>query len=65
MVLVSILLLAYGAFCVAVGLFKIPAIWNMGKIEGFRKYLGDVGTQIFLIVWGLASLALGIFFLVR
>ncbi len=65
MTIVIILLLAYGAFCVAVGLFKIPAIWDMGKIQGFRKYLGDVGTQIFLIVWGLASLALGIFFLVR
>ena len=62
MLVLGIFMIAYGVFCVAVGLFKIPLIWNMGKIQGFRKFLGDVGTQIFLIVWGLASLGFGIWF---
>ena len=38
MVLLGILLLAYGVFCLAIGLFKVPAaIWDMGKIQGFRN----------------------------
>ena len=66
MVLLGILLLAYGVFCLAIGLFKVPAaIWDMGKIQGFRNILGDVGTQIFITVWGLAAAGFGIFFLVR
>lgn len=56
----AIFLLLYGVFCVAVGIFKIPAIWNMAKIEGFKKILGNVGTQIFLAVWGVIAIAGGI-----
>ncbi len=57
----GVIAIAYGAICLAIGLFKVPAvIWNMGKIQGFRNILGDVGTQIFLTVWGLAAVVLGI-----
>jgi hypothetical protein len=45
--LLGIALILYGVFCIAVGIFKIPAVWNMVKIERFKKLLGDVGTQIF------------------
>ena len=65
LLVLGIFLLAYGVFCVTVGLFKIPFIWNMSKIQGFRKYLGVVGTQIFLIVWGLAALGFGIWLVIR
>ena len=58
----GIFLILYGGFCVVVCIFKIPVIWNMGKIQGFRKFLGEIGTQIFFIVWGGASLGFGIFF---
>jgi hypothetical protein len=61
----GIFMILYGVFCVVVGIFKIPVIWNMGKIQGFRKFLGEIGTQIFLVVWGGASLGFGIFFLIR
>ena len=65
-IILGIFLIAYGVFCLAVGLLKFPAaVWNMGKIQGFRKMLGDVGTQIFLTIWGLAALGFGIYCLVR
>ena len=63
--LLGIFLVAYGIFCAASGIFKISAIWNMGKIQGFRKVLGDVGTQIFLSVWGAAALGVGLWLLIR
>lgn len=56
----GIVVLTYGLSCILIGLFKTPkAVWNMGKIEGFKKILGDVGTQVFLTVWGAAALGLG------
>ena len=64
--LLGIFLVLYGMFCLVVGLFKKPAaIWDMGKIQGFRKILKDVGTQIFLSVWGVAGLGIGIWLLAR
>ena len=63
--LLTIFLWAYGLLCVCVGLFRFPkAIWNMGKIEGFKKVLGVIGTQIFLTVWGLAAIAGGVLLLI-
>ena len=64
--LLGIFLVLYGMFCLVVGLFKKPAaIWDMGKIQGFRKILKDAGTQIFLSVWGVAGLGIGIWLLAR
>ena len=65
LLVLGIFLILYGGFCVVSGIFKIPVIQNMGKIQGFRKFLGEIGTQIFFIVWGGASLGFGIFFLIR
>ena len=66
MTILAIVVLLYGALCLALALFKAPAaIWNMGKIEGFKKLLGEVGTQVFLGVWGVAGIALGVWLLVR
>ena len=62
----GVFLILYGVFCILVGLFKFPAaVWNMAKIEGFKKILGVIGTQIFLSVWGAAALGVGIWLLVR
>jgi uncharacterized membrane protein YidH (DUF202 family) len=61
----GIFLIVYGLFCLVIGLFKWPAaIWNMGKIEGFKKILGDLGTQIFIGVWGAIALGGGIWLMV-
>lgn len=66
LLLLGIFLIVYGAFCLLLGLFKVPgAVWNMAKIEGFKKFLGVIGTQIFLSIWGGASLGFGIYFLIN
>lgn len=45
---------------------KKPAkIWNMGKVRGFIKVLGEKGTVIFFYVWGLLALALGIWLMTK
>ena len=60
MLVLGIFLLVYGILCLSVGLLKAPKeIWDLDKIEGFKKLLGDVGTQIFLGVWGLAAAGIG------
>ncbi len=61
--LLGLVLIIYGGFCLAVGIFKIPVIWNMGKIKAFVKMLGEVGTQAFLGVWGAIALGIGIWLL--
>ena len=64
-VVLGIFLIVYGVFCLVIGLLKAPAvIWNMAKIEVFKKMLGVIGTQIFLSVWGAAALVGGIVLLV-
>ncbi len=66
LLVLGIVLLVYGVFCLAIGLLRFPAVvWNMGKIQGFRKMLGDVGTQIFITIWGLAALGIGIWLVVK
>ena len=64
--ILGIFLVLYGLLCLVLGAFKKPdALWNMGKIQGFRKVLKDVGTQIFIGVWGAAALGIGIWLLAR
>lgn len=64
--ILGVVLLLYGALCLVLGISKKPAaIWDMGKIQGFRKILKDTGTQIFIGVWGGAALGIGIWLLAR
>lgn len=61
LLVLGIFLLVYGLFCLAIGVLKQPkAVWNMAKIEGFKKILGEIGTQIFIGVWGAIALGIGI-----
>lgn len=52
----------YGIVCLFIGLLKPPFIWNMGKLKVLKKMFGgkDMGLQIFILIWGAASLAVGI-----
>ncbi len=63
--ILGIFLILYGIFCLVIGIFKVPAgIWNMSKIEGFKKLLGETGTQIFIAVWGVIAVVGGILLIV-
>lgn len=64
--ILGLFLVLYSVLCFALAIFKKPdAIWNMGKIEAFKKILKEVGTQIFIGVWGAAALGIGIWLLAR
>lgn len=51
----------YGILCLAIGLLKPPFIFNMKKIKILEKaFGGPFRARIFIIVWGAASIAVGI-----
>lgn len=59
--LLGLLALIYAGFVFYLGATKKPvAIWNMGKIQMFKKVLGEQGTVIFFYVWAVLFIALGI-----
>ncbi|MFP4365126.1 MAG: hypothetical protein ACLFR1_14785 [Spirochaetia bacterium] len=64
LLILGIVLIVYGVFCVFIGAVKFSPVWNMGKIQGFVKMLGEIGTQIFLVVWGLIAAGIGIWLVV-
>lgn len=46
--------------------FKKPdKIWNMAKINGFKKVLGEKGTVILFYILGLLAVALGIWLVAK
>lgn len=55
----GILLLVYGLFCIMLGIFKFPFFWSWGNIQSFINILGELGTQVFIIIWGLIILGFG------
>jgi hypothetical protein len=60
----GILAAGYGVFVVFVAKTKLPAIWNMGKVKGFKKVLGEKGTVIFFYIWGAIFIAVAIWLFV-
>ena len=60
----GIISILYAVFVVVIAVMKPEKIWNMKKIEMFKKVLGDKGTEIFFYIWALGFLFLGIWLLV-
>lgn len=56
----AILAILYAAAVVIIAVMKPEKIWNMKKIELFKKVLGDTGTEIFFYIWALIFLVLGV-----
>lgn len=55
------ILIVYGIFCIVIGVLKLPVIWKMKKLQIMSKmFKGDRNLQIFVIVWGLIALVVGI-----
>jgi hypothetical protein len=61
----AIFLVVYGIAVFLITAFKPTKIWNMGKIQGFVKIMGNVGTQIFFYIFGSAALGFGIWLLIK
>jgi len=55
------LFIIYGILCLFIGLLKPPFIFNMKKFKVMSEmFKGERNVQIFVLVWGIASLAVGI-----
>ncbi|MFA6617776.1 MAG: hypothetical protein WCT23_01750 [Candidatus Neomarinimicrobiota bacterium] len=65
MLYLGIFLVLYGIAVFLIAALKPEKIWQMGKIQGFIKILGDIGTQIFFFIWGAAALGFGIWFMIK
>lgn len=63
--LLGILAFIYAGFVFFITFKKPPAIWNMAKIRGFRKVLGEKGTVIFFYAFGLLAVALGFWLMTK
>lgn len=64
MMLWGILAIVYAVMVVVIAVVKPEKIWNMKKIELFKRFLGDRGTEIFFYIWALGFLFLGIWLIV-
>ena len=60
MALLGILAIVYALVVFFIAFKKPSAIWNMKKIEWFKKVLGEKGTVIFFVIWAIAFIFLGI-----
>jgi hypothetical protein len=60
MLYLGIFLIVYAVAVFLITILKPEKIWKMGKIQGFIKILGDLGTRIFFMIFGLAALGFGI-----
>ncbi len=61
----GILAVIYAVAVVVIAVVKPDKIWNMKKIELFKKVLGDRGTEIFFYIWAVIFLVLGIWLFTR
>ena len=56
----GIALLLYAVAVFWITLAKPPAIWQIGKIQGFVRILGETGTRVFFAIWGVAAAVIGV-----
>ena len=65
LLVLAIVLFIYGALVLVITVLKPKPIWEMGKIQGFVKLLGEKGTVVFFVLWGLAAIVGGYFALIN
>jgi len=63
--LLGVLAILYAVMVIVIAVKKPVKIWNMKKIQGFKKVLGEKGTVIFFYIWGAAFVVLGVWLLMK
>lgn len=63
--IIAYALILYGVFTLYIAYAKPKSIWNIGKIQGFVQLLTETGTVIFFSIVGVATIAGGIYLLLR
>ena len=62
--ILGIFLLLYALICLYVAFAKPEWVWKTGKVRWFLKTLGENGTVIMLVVFGIVSLVVGLLILI-
>jgi hypothetical protein len=65
LLLLAIFLFVYGALVIVIAIFRPQSIWQMAKIQGFVKLMGETGTRVFFIIWAIAAFVGGYFSLIN
>jgi len=60
MQILGIVAVIYAVLIVVIAVLKPEKIWNMKKIELFKKVLGDRGTEIFFYICAVGFVILGV-----
>lgn len=63
--LLGVLVVAYSLFALYVAFAKPQKIWDMKKVQTFKRVLGEVGTTIIFTVFGVMLLGLGIWIIIK
>ncbi len=61
----GLVLILYAVLVVYIAVKKPPVIWDMKKIEVFKKMMGEKGTVIFFYILALISTVIGVWLMVR
>jgi hypothetical protein len=61
LLLLAIVLWVYAIAVIVIAIFRPKAVWDLAKIQGFVKLMGDTGTRAFFVVWAIA-VAIGGYF---
>ena len=63
--IVGYILILYGITTFYIAYVKPKSIWKIAKIQGFVQLLGERGTVTFFTLIGVATIAFGIYLLVK
>lgn len=61
--IVGIFLIVWGAAAALIGLLRPARIWQLGKLQGFVKLLGETGAMILVTALGIVAIVVGILIL--
>lgn len=63
--ILGLVLILYAVMVFWIVIKKPDKLWNMSKIELFKKVLGEKGAVIFFYIWGIVFAGIGIWLLIK
>jgi len=63
--IIAYALILYGLFTFYIAYAKPKSIWKIGKIQGFVQLLSERGTVVFFTLIGVATIAGGVYLLLK
>jgi hypothetical protein len=63
--LLGILCFVYAGFVFFITIKKPKKLWNIAKVNAFKKVLGERGTVIAFDIFGLLVIALGVWLMMK